>query len=106
MADGVVKHVKKPVSEVRLTDLTGVYVKPEKEEMVFVLLAETISGTLTIDRNRPNRYIFAGDEPETCFTVPCRARRHAWLRHGKRLYFARSVIKSVNALCSRRFNCY
>ncbi|MCO5186591.1 MAG: NUDIX domain-containing protein [Anaerolineae bacterium] len=53
--------------EVRLTDLTGVYVKPEKEEMVFVFSAETISGTLTTGPESAEFATFSpGDEPETC----------------------------------------
>lgn len=50
---------------VRLTDLTGVYIKPEKEEMVFVFSAEKISGQLTTGLESAEFATFApGDEPE------------------------------------------
>jgi ADP-ribose pyrophosphatase YjhB (NUDIX family) len=51
--------------DVRLTDLSGVYVRPEKEEMVFVFSAEKTGGVLTTGPESAEFGYFApGDEPE------------------------------------------
>jgi 8-oxo-dGTP pyrophosphatase MutT (NUDIX family) len=56
--------------DVRLTDLTGVYAKPDKQEMIFVFSAEIISGELTTGPESAEfGYFKPGSEPENSFVL-------------------------------------